>query len=607
MTALWRAARFLVATAVRTDRRRASLAAGMMAVGYLASPLVAVLLGRLVDDALAGRAQPAVWAAAAVAVVLVFELMMAHFAHLQYFELAELMELDLHGELIVRANGTADLAQVDDPRFADELQVIRDDISPMHAPVEALLQLAGVVAQLVVTTALLGSLNPWLALLPAAAVPPVLLARTAQRRIDRAKDATAEGIRRSQHLLQLATSSTSVKELRLFGTGPDLVRTQGATMAAVTSTIWRAQAAGAAIRAAGQATFALGYGGALWLVVRDVADGRGSVGGVVLAVTLAVQVSLQVANGLGLLGTLQGFGATVGRLTRLRECHPADTTAQAGGPDAPLRLNAGIRFEGVGFRYPGQDRPALQDVNLELPAGATVAIVGENGAGKSTLVKLLCGLYRPTEGRILIDGVDLATLSPQAWRAQVSTLFQDFAKLELTLRENVGIGDVSRIDDAGAVSRAIASADAQRVLQAVDGGLDGFLGTGFTDGQELSGGQWQSLGLARSQMRAEPLLLVLDEPAAALDAAAEHAIFVKYAESARQAKQRGGITVFVSHRFSTIQMVDHIVTLEGGMVREAGSHLQLMARRGLYAELYTMQARAYGTDGQGVQPSAAAS
>ncbi|MFI7024337.1 ABC transporter ATP-binding protein [Micromonospora sp. NPDC049900] len=605
MSGLGRAARFLVVLALRTDRRRAGLAAVMIAAGYLASPMVAVLLGRLVDAALAAHTDVAVTLAAAVAVVLVVELMMAHFAHLQYFELAELMELKLHGELIERANGSVDLAQLDDSRFADELQVVRDDISPMQVPVEGLLQLAGVVGQLVVTTVLLGLLNPWLALLPLAAVPPVLLARRAQRLVDQAKDDTAEGIRRSQHLLQVATSASSVKELRLFGTGPDLVRRQQATMAGVTSTVWRAQAGGAAVRAAGQAFFALSYGAALWLVVRDVADGRGSVGDVVLAVTLAVQVSLQVANGLGLLGTLQGFGTTVRRLEWLRAASAVpDGVSEPSGSAAPTRLDEGIRFEGVGFRYPGATRPVLRDVTFELPAGKTVAIVGENGAGKSTLVKLLYGLYQPTQGRILVDGVALDEVDAAQWRSRTSAMFQDFARLELTLRENVGIGAVQRIDDEESVRRAIDSAGAQRVVDAVEGGLDGYLGTGFTDGQELSGGQWQSLGLARSQMRTEPLLLALDEPAAALDAAAEHAIFVRYAESAQRAQRRGGITVFVSHRFSTLQMVDLIVVLQDGTVRESGSHAELLASGGLYAELYLMQARAYGPSGEDQPPEA---
>jgi ATP-binding cassette subfamily B protein len=248
----------------------------------------------------------------------------------------------------------------------------------------------------------------------------------------------------------------------------------------------------------------------------------------------------------------------------------------------------------VSFCYPGTDRKVLDDVSLELPAGAVVALVGENGAGKSTLVKLLCKLYEPSAGRILIDGAPLARMPAPAWRAKLAGAFQDFFRFELPARQSVGIGDLPRVDDEAAVRGAVDRAGASDVIEKLPRGLDTQLGPTWPGGVELSFGQWQKLALARGFMRAEPLLLVLDEPTAALDAETEHALFERFAAAARtQRAAGGGITVLVSHRFSTVRMADVIVVLDGARVAEVGSHDALIARRGQYAELYGIQAAAY--------------
>jgi ATP-binding cassette subfamily B protein len=265
----------------------------------------------------------------------------------------------------------------------------------------------------------------------------------------------------------------------------------------------------------------------------------------------------------------------------------------------PERLTRGITLDGVSFAYPGSAQPVLSGLSLEIPAGTTLALVGENGAGKSTLVKLLCGLYVPTSGRILVDGVDLADFGHAPWRSRVATLFQDFSRIELTLGESIGHGEIARVSDQGAVSAAAAKAHANRVLQSVRGGLSGYVGRSYESGTELSGGQWQTVGLARSLMRQAPLLFILDEPAAALDASAEHDLFERYASSAGRARQEyGGITVLISHRFSTAGMADLIAVLTNGRLAERGSHHELMSADGLYAELFTLQARAYDASPQ---------
>ncbi|HVF11597.1 MAG TPA: ATP-binding cassette domain-containing protein, partial [Actinomycetota bacterium] len=253
----------------------------------------------------------------------------------------------------------------------------------------------------------------------------------------------------------------------------------------------------------------------------------------------------------------------------------------------------GMELKDVSFKYPGTESYVLQGVNLSLPAGSTVAVVGDNGAGKTTLIKLLCRFYRPTEGQILADGSDIDRFEPEQWRSRMSAGFQDFARFEFQAGEVVGVGDIPQIDDGPTLERALARGGATDVITALPLGMNTQLGKSFDEGVELSGGQWQKLALGRSMMR-DPLLLVLDEPTASLDANAEHALFERFAAaSERAARTSGAITVLVSHRFSTVRMADLIVVVEAGRVLEIGSHKELLDRKGLYADLFEMQARGY--------------
>ncbi|GAA3228506.1 ABC transporter ATP-binding protein [Oerskovia jenensis] len=638
MRTMLRAARFFLVLGYRTDRRRLLTAAVLMTIGYLAGPLVGVALGALTNAALDQQTSLAIGLGVGVAVLLIFELMMGHFAHLYYFELADLQQLELTDEVARLAHGNPQIDQFDRPRFAELLTLVTEGLQRVRSALEATLQLSGLLLQVTITTVILAMVEPWLLLLPLAALPPVLLNNTAQKVLDSARDASAHEVQLSTHLVSLATTGSSAKEVRLFGAQAPIVARQRAAWSATTARLWSAHRRSALLRAAGQAWFACAYGVAVFLVVRQAVTGSANVGQVVLVITLAVQVSVQVSGALALLGTLQGVGRTVSHIEELRAsvarpasaagtgrpvpdgaAHPGASgalvgedpaTASSGTVTAPVgaattgepadsrgvpaRLTRGVRFEDVTFTYPDTDRVILDGVSLDVPAGSTLAVVGDNGAGKSTLVKLLCGLYRPTSGRILVDGVDLRDLDDAEWQARTATLFQDFARFELTIRENVGVGRLASLDVDEDLWAALDRARGRSIVEKQAAGLDQLLGHGYGNGVGLSGGQWQTLGLGRTLLRREPLLLVLDEPAAALDAAAEHALFERFVATADEAGRAGGaITCFVSHRFSTVRDADQIVVLDAGKVREHGDHAALMARGDLYAELFGLQAGAY--------------
>jgi ATP-binding cassette subfamily B protein len=583
----------LLALCWRQSRRKTWVAVVLMLSAAAASPLVALGLRELTNAVVAGHSGKAVLAGVLVAVLAVVGLTFGHFAHIAYFELSELNVLGFDEELIGLANGSAGLAHHERPEDADRLTVLEQDTQYLRSGLQALLTTAGLLLAMVLTGVLLALLNPVLLLLPLLAVPPLLTGRWAERIIDRAKTATAESSRLALNFFRLATTAAPAKELRVFRLREELRRRHGALWERTTQRLWAAHRQATGVRAAGQLVFAVGYVGAVLLIVREAIAGRRTVGDVVLAITLAGQVNQQVSQAVALLQDLQRMASGYRRLGELRDVvhAPVEVPVDQAPPE---RLREGIRLAGVAFGYPGSDTPVLRDVDLTLPAGSTIAVVGENGAGKSTLIKLLCGFYRPSAGQVLVDGVDLRRIPLDGWRGRIAAGFQDFVRYELVARQAVGVGDLAQGFTDPAVLAALDRARVGDLLERLPDGLDTQLGKSYADGAELSGGQWQKLALGRALMREEPLLLVLDEPTSALDAQAEHALFERYAEQARRVASRtGGITVLVSHRFSTVRMADLIVVVADGRVVEAGDHPTLAGAGGLYAELYALQAKAY--------------
>jgi ATP-binding cassette subfamily B protein len=482
--------------------------------------------------------------------------------------------------------GIATIAHQERPEHLDRLSVLRNQVFVLDHMYMSLFSTLGWVLRVAVAIALLASIHPALLVLALVALPPVLSSGW-RPAVERAvEERVAPEARLAMHFFQTATGAAPGKEVRVTGIGPRLARDRRAAWERWYRPVAASRNASALWHAAGWAVFGAGYVGAIVLVTAVL---RRPAGEVLLVLAAGARLSAFIGAAVSEIGFLRGIWMDGSRRLCWLEDYAAAQEPPAGRV-APADAGPGIRLENVSFAYPGTERLVLQDVTVDLPAGAVIALVGENGAGKSTLVKLLCKLYEPTGGRILAGGVPLADVPAEAWRARLSGAFQDFFRFELPARQSIGVGDLARAGDDAAVRAAAARAGADDVVARLPQGLDTQLGPTWPGGVEVSFGQWQKLALARAYMRERPLLLVLDEPTAALDAETEHALFERYASAARR---RAGVTLLVSHRFSTVRMADRIVVLDGARVAEAGTHEELMARGGTYSELYGIQAAAY--------------
>ncbi len=481
----------------------------------------------------------------------------------------------------------ATIAHQEVPEYLDRIAMLRDQVFVLDHMYMAVFSMAGWILRLAVTIALLVSVHPALALLTLFAVPTVFTStwRPGVERV--AQERAAPFNRLARHLFAMATSAPPAKEVRLTGIGDRLRRDRRAAWQSGHDPIAAARWGSMTWHTMAWAIFAAGYVGSVVFVAAGL---HASAGAVLLVLAAGARLSSYVGATVGELAFLRGFWVYGARRLAWLEDYAA-SLAPTAELQAPERLERGIRLEHVSFAYPGTDKLALEDVTLDLPAGAVVAVVGENGAGKSTLVKLIAKMYEPTSGRILIDDVPLDRITADSWRTRMAGAFQDFFRFELRARQSIGVGDVPRLDEESAVTTAVARAGATEVISKLSAGLDTQLGPTWPNGVEVSFGQWQRVALARGFMRDRPLVLVLDEPTAALDAETEHALFERYADAATTTD--GRLTILVSHRFSTVRMASLIVVLQGARVTEVGSHDELMARGLQYAELYGIQAAAY--------------
>ncbi|MFG1863064.1 ABC transporter ATP-binding protein [Microbispora bryophytorum] len=463
----------------------------------------------------------------------------------------------------------------------------RGDIGPAF---DRLLWLAGAALALIASAVLMASVVPILAVLPLFAVPAVLATQAADKKRGRAVQCATPRTRLAGHLFTLATTAAPGRETRLFGLASELRRRHREEWDSAGQDIARTDRRTRVPVALAWLFFVLAYATAIVLMVRAGLAGDASLGLVVAAIAVASQITGQVQSSLTLtFWTLESLRAARAFLDVVEDGAVERAAVVPSTPvTVPARLDGGIKVEGLSFQYWNRDQPSLNDIDLELPAGAVVALVGENGAGKSTLVKMLSGLYRPSAGRVLVDGADLTQFAPEDWRARITAAFQDPVHIEMSLKDTIGLGWLEHRDDPERILEALRTAGGDKLLASLPEGLETRLGRESWDGKGLSGGQWQTVANARAAMRQAPLLRVLDEPSASLDARAEEWLFQRYSDLSRL---EGGVTILVTHRFTTARAADLIVVLDGGRVVEAGTHDRLSEADGLYAELFRLQAR----------------
>ena len=587
----------MVQISMRADAVR-SVFAVVTAVGQMASlPLRAIGLKVMTDAFVDGDRSQALRGVAIVLGLTAVHRLMVHASLNVRMRLRENTQLYLDSHIMGLTAGIPGLEHHERPEYLDQVELIRNERGYLANPFNPISWTIASLVQGASTLGLLVGVHPVLALLPTLGLATAWASGHGEQRLIALIDGQAEGNRVLRHHYELTTKHESAKEVRIFGLTDELLRRRRALFDSLEAERRALGVHRVTVSTGAWLLFAAAYIGALAFTVRAATRGDATIGDAVLVLTIGSQLDQQLAE----LGeNVAWFVRTHRAVRRLRWFTDyADRSHASLAPPVPVavpsRLREGIRVEGVAFGYPGTDITVLSDVNLFLPAGSTVAIVGENGAGKTTLVKLLCRFYEPTAGRILVDGVPLRDLPVDEWRLRVAAGFQDFAMFELVARETIGVGDTSvPVSEDALLLGALQRAAAPDVVGELPIGLDTQLGRDFEGGVELSLGQWQKLALGRAMMRTAPLLLVLDEPTASLDAPTEHRLFERFHGAARDAAiERGAITILISHRFSTVRMADLILVVDGGRIAESGPHDELIRARGLYAELYDLQARAY--------------
>jgi ATP-binding cassette subfamily B protein len=504
--------------------------------------------------------------------------------------------IDINVTILEKALGL-DLRHFEDPEFYDKLTRARREAS--SRPIALVTESFGLVQSIITLTgyaALLVRFSAWAVLaLFAATIPATVAEMRFSKLAFKVRNWRSPESRRLLYLEYVLANDEHAKEVKLFGLGPLLLaryrtlseqfyeedrrlyvrRTKWTHALSLVGTgaFYASYATMALLAAAGGLTL-----GDMTMYVVAFRQGQQAFQSALAAIGAMYEHNLYMSN-------LWEYLRVADQSARL----PASVSPDESVSPRPLGApSAGIVLEDVGFRYPGKDAWALRHLNLTIPAGESLALVGENGAGKTTLVKLLTRLYEPTEGRIWLDGRDLQAWDIADLRGRFGVLFQDYNQYQLKVRENVGLGSVAYMGDEPRIGRAVERGGAGEIVKSLAGGLDAPLGRWFEDGTELSGGQWQKIALARAFMREEADILVLDEPTASLDAEAEHAVFERF-----RALAQGRTTIVISHRFPTVRMARTIVVLEHGQIVEQGTHDELRALKGRYSRMFELQAEGY--------------
>ncbi|MFN7992105.1 MAG: ABC transporter ATP-binding protein [Bryobacteraceae bacterium] len=488
---------------------------------------------------------------------------------------------------LIRHATQLDLASFEDPVFYDKLERARRQTTGRIGLLAAVLNVAQDTISLVSLSVGLIVFSPWLMVLLLAAVTPAFLGETHFTSLAYSVLYRWTPQRRMlDYIRMLGASNQSAKEIKIFGLGTHLADRYHE----VSERIYKENKAVALKRAS--VGFALnlistgGYYGAYAVVLLRTLAGAVSVG------TFSFLTGAFSRSRMYIEKILQSFTDISEQALYLKdlfdffEMEPAIRSLPAALP-APRPIRSGFEFRNVAFSYPGSDRTVVENINFQLEPEEKIALIGENGAGKTTLVKLLARLYDPTFGQILLDGRDLREYDVEDLRKEIGVIFQDYMRYELLAKENIGFGKIEDLADRDRIEMAAQKSLAFQVIGKLPHGYEQMIGRRFEGGVDLSGGEWQKFALARAYMR-DAQLLILDEPTSTLDARSEYEVFRRFAELTR-----GRMAVLISHRFSTVRMADRILVLENGQIREQGTHEQLVALGGRYAELFELQAAGY--------------
>ena len=601
----WRTFGLLFRSLVLADPGRAVVASATAVLGQCWPLIVAVGISEVVDAAAAGAgerhatAADAAPAAIAIALALLVRLAASPPLATVSYSLQERAAARIERRIVELACALPRIDHLEQPELLDRIAILQRSSATIGFAVRQLLTAAATIVQVVVTAGLLVSIDPLAGLLLVAGLAP-FAAGVIKNRLRAQLDVESGHFWRAKKGLRvLAWAPESGPDLRLAGAGATVRARQDAAVRALRAAHDRWAIKGGAAQALGDMVFGVALVAVVVAVAQRIPGGSATAGGLVMTLVLGQRLSGQLGLGIehvtGLLQLVRSL-RVLAWLEDEAALRPNQTAAPAAAPP-PDRLRDGISLRNVAFAYPNNDRLVLEGIDLDLRPGQTVALVGENGAGKSSLVSLICGFHEPTAGDVLADATPIREFDPRHWQQRLSAAFQEAPRFEVELASAVGIGDLHHEADG-----RVAIAPAPRVAAAVDqAGLgdlvsqlpDGDatrLGRRFPDGHQISGGQWQKIGHARSHIRARPLMLILDEPTAALDAQAEHDLFERIRHRPGAHEQ---ITLFVSHRFSTVRDADHIVVLHRGRIVEQGDHDTLIGAGGTYAELYNRQAQHY--------------
>jgi ATP-binding cassette subfamily B protein len=583
-----------------------TIALGVLTVLAAALPPLVAYVGKLIIDAVIAAHAAAAGAARDAAVARAIRLVLVELAAVGAIALLE-RSLGLVRQLVGSRLGIdvnvailekalrLDLRHFEDAEFYDKLTRARREASsrPLSL-IQGNFQLLRNALTLAGYIALLVRFSGWMVVaLLVATVPAFVAEARFSGMAFRLRNWRSPDARRLNYLEYVMANDEHAKEVKLFGLGPlllDRYKRLAETFyledkaLATRRTVWAYLLS---------LVSTLVFYGCYALIVVATARGGLSLGSMTMYLAAFRQGQQSFQSILTAVGGMYEDSLYMSNLFEFLSIPVAGERGAAAGAAAPRALaptsvEEGIRFEGVGFRYPDAEGWALRAIDLFLPRGQSLALVGENGAGKTTFIKLLAGLYRPTEGRVLLDGKDVRDWDETELRRRIGVIFQDFNQYQLPLRENVGFGSVEHLGDEVRTQRAVERGGARELVSGLSDGLDTQLGRWFKSGAELSGGQWQKVALSRAFMREEADILILDEPTAALDAEAEHAVFERFRQLTA-----GRTAILISHRFPTVRMADRILVLEHGRVIEDGTHADLLAAGARYAHLFRLQAAGY--------------